>query len=538
MVLIRHLRSLVVCGSVVLLLSTWLFAQSNETVAADSIMNAWSIPLLRNTFLLALYVSLLAMPIGLPLAFLISRTNLIGRKTIEIVLYGLLFVPAYLQVAAWDAGFGLQGWVTQQLGNGTVLLEGWRGAVWVYVATLLPWIALINAAFFRLVPAELEDQARIDATGWQVFRTVTLRLALPGCIVSLLWIFIQVSNEVAITDVYQIRTYAEEVYTGFALGDSLDEVQLRVLPGVGLVCLLAVASYYLIAQVSFERSGIHGRNRTTFHLGKWRIALSIIVMFGFAVVVLVPILNLCWKAGIDVQSVDGQRVRTWKITKLFNMIADSPFEFSHEIAWSILLGQLASLTALTVSFLILWRIERRWNQFIAMILLLIGLAVPGPILALTAIRLLNLPFVPVYFYNDSIVGVWFVLTMRTLPITFFLVYAAIKSLDRHILESARIDGASWWQQILRISVPMISVQLIGVWLVSFVWAMAELSGSVLITPPGIDLISKSIFDLVHYGVEDRLAGFCLFSFAGFVMIAGIGMWLSRTSNTVDADFRN
>ena len=71
---------------------------------------AWS--LARNSILLAAAVVAVSLPVGTLAGWLLARTDLAGRR-VMLVLFGLmLFVPLYLQAAAWQAGFGVQGWCT------------------------------------------------------------------------------------------------------------------------------------------------------------------------------------------------------------------------------------------------------------------------------------------------------------------------------------------------------------------------------------------------------------------------------------------
>ncbi|MHC4177630.1 MAG: ABC transporter permease, partial [Planctomycetota bacterium] len=66
-----------------------------------------------NTLLLCGATCAISLPLGSVLAWLLTRTDLPGRR-IGMVLLGLmLFLPLYLQAAAWHAGFGVQGWFTR-----------------------------------------------------------------------------------------------------------------------------------------------------------------------------------------------------------------------------------------------------------------------------------------------------------------------------------------------------------------------------------------------------------------------------------------
>ena len=63
-------------------------------------------------------------------------------------------------------------------------------------------------------------------------------------------------------------------------------------------------------------------------------------------------------------------------------------------------------------------------------------------------------------------------------------------------------------------------------------SIAELSASILVVPPGVTTLAIRIFNLMHYGVEDRLGGLCLFTILLFVVLT----WLAeRTWNRLDRD---
>ena len=68
--------------------------------------------LLRNTAWLVFGTLAVSLPLGTVTAVLIVRTDMPGRRPAAAALAAMLLVPVYLQAAAWQAGFGLQGWVT------------------------------------------------------------------------------------------------------------------------------------------------------------------------------------------------------------------------------------------------------------------------------------------------------------------------------------------------------------------------------------------------------------------------------------------
>ena len=136
-------------------------------------MDLRTLTLALNTLRLAAAVCAVSVPLGTLLAWLLVRTDLLGRRLWLALLGLMLFVPLYLQAAAWQAGFGLQGWYTLA-GFGPTLLEGWAGAIWIHAAAALPWVVLIVGFGLANVERELEESALLDASPRQVFWHVTL----------------------------------------------------------------------------------------------------------------------------------------------------------------------------------------------------------------------------------------------------------------------------------------------------------------------------------------------------------------------------
>ena len=64
-------------------------------------------------------------------------------------------------------------------------------------------------------------------------------------------------------------------------------------------------------------------------------------------------------------------------------------------------------------------------------------------------------------------------------------------------------------------------------LVSLAVALGDLAASILVVPPGVQTLSIHIFGLLHYGVEDQVAGICLALLALFAVVAAAGWGIIR-----------
>ena len=484
----------------------------------------------RNTFALVAGTCLVVVPAGTCLAWIIFRTDVAGRRMAQALVATLLFIPLYLQTAAWQAGFGGQGWWQLSFrGLGSPpLLDSWRGAIWVHAMAGLPWVTLITGLGFLVTPPELEESARLNGSWWQVVRKVSLPLSWTAIVSATIWVAVNTAGEITVTDVFQIRTYAEELFLGYA-ADALivapaEPARLRVLPGVVLIAsatgIALLMSHYLLTHESW----LSVRPAVRVSLGKRRWIVSLGLLLLLVLIVGVPICNLVTKLGIVVEQVADERVRRWSVDKALRVLSAAPGKFREELGWSLAIGNLASLAAVVVGTVLSWAARRSPTaRVISVILLAICLAVPGPVVGLGLIRLLNQRDLPwmTFLYDRTILAPWLALTIRCFPLTMLVLWYGLQSLPRDIVEAARLDGAGIITTFTKVVFPLRANYFLCAWLVGLAVAIGDLSTSILVVPPGITTLAIRIFGLVHFGVEDQLAALCLCVIALCVMLAGV-----------------
>ena len=129
-----------------------------------------------------------AMGVGVPIAFLLVRTDLAGRRTALVLVVAGLLVPMPVLVGGAMAVAGHRGWVGTGLAQ---LLIAAGEAPWfvppvvagvVQGLMMLPWAVLGSAVALRLVEADLEGLGRLETTPVRVAWHVTGRRAAPGLI--------------------------------------------------------------------------------------------------------------------------------------------------------------------------------------------------------------------------------------------------------------------------------------------------------------------------------------------------------------------
>ena len=488
--------------------------------------------LAANTMLLAGATATASVLVGAPLACLIARTDMAARRTAATALLALLFVPLYLQAAAWQSGFGVQGWYTLAVG-GPLPLAGWRGAIAIHTAAAIPWVVLIVGLGLRLAEAELEEEALLDASPGEVFRRVTLRRAGESVVVALLWVAVATAGEMTVTDLFQIRTYAEEVYTQFALGDTLGTATWNLLPSLAAAAWVIAAGLFVVARLIPPDRHLTVKRSAVFRLGRWRFLASAAALVVVGSLVAVPAVSLLVQAGRVVTRVDDGFARHWSIGQCAEMVLGSPLRFAREFGWTAAVGAPAATTAVAIGLLLAWNARSGgWRAAPAWLTVALCLAVPGPLVGLGLIAAFNEPGWSMlgWLYDHSIAPIWLAQTIRALPLATLVLWYAVRTVPADVLASATLDGASPSGRLLRIVLPQRLPALAAAWLVAFAIATGELDASILVVPPGVITLPIQIFGLIHYGVDDRVAGISLFVMLVFFAIAaGLAVAVRRAT---------
>ena len=73
----------------------------------------------------------------------------------------------------------------------------------------------------------------------------------------------------------------------------------------------------------------------------------------------VPLINLVYKAGIEIVQSEQGRIRSWSLTKCLRLVASSPVVFAEEFAWSMVLSQLTACESVLVFPWAWWARQRR-----------------------------------------------------------------------------------------------------------------------------------------------------------------------------------
>jgi iron(III) transport system permease protein len=485
-----------------------------------------------NTLALMLGTLALALPVGTVLAILLFRTDLPGRRFFRFLTILALFVPLPLLVTAWQSMAGAGGWLPIEAA-GTVWrpwLQGIPAAIWIHTMAGLPWVILIVGLGLRWVEKELEEDA-LTATGpWGVLWHVTLPRCRTAIWAAGLWVALQTATEISATDMMDVRTFAEEVYTQLQKAGSL------AIASSVAIAVPAVVLTWLIVAFAAGRLGRQlpplenlARAPLQFHLGMARWLCLFGVVVTAIVLAGVPVAGLIWKTGlVGVPP-------TWSLETFERYLLRAVHSHGWTVVRSLAAAAAAGVITALLALLACWlATESRRLQWVCLTLLAAAWALPGPVVGFGLKDTIEWALdsfgssssgdlaARILWFGPSPLPILWIYMIRFFPFALAMLWPVVRLMPREFLESARLDGARPGQEFRHVLFPLSRAACLLTALAVTVLSLGEISASKLVETPGWDTLVHIIFDRMHYGVGNDLAALCLVLLM-IVLLGGIAV---------------
>jgi multiple sugar transport system permease protein len=192
-----------------------------------------------NTLLVAVVSTAISLVFGVMLAYPLARMRFAGSALIAFAVAATYLVPQpLLFIPLAD--------LINQLRLGDTLTS----VILTYPTLLVPFCAWLLMGYFRSVPHELEDAARIDgATRLQTMFRVFLPLCVPGFISAGIFAFTLAQNEFLYALIFLTQTDVRTVPVGaiaeLVKGDVFNWGQLKAAALLGSVPVAVIYSFFV-----------------------------------------------------------------------------------------------------------------------------------------------------------------------------------------------------------------------------------------------------------------------------------------------------
>jgi len=487
--------------------------------------------LLANSLIFSLGSAAVAILYGTALAWLAERSDAPFRKLAYVSAYVSFAIPGIIKVVGWIMLLGPKAGILNALG---VALTGQAffnifslsGMVLVESFLWIPIVFLLMSTPFRAMDPSLEEAATTaGSSGWQVFRRVTFPLAVPSVLAVLILTVIRSLEAFEIPALIGIPAGVEVLTTKIYL-----QIKGGLIPKYGeasaysiiLIVLVAfgLIPYYRITSKTYKFTTISGKNfrPNRVALGKWR-WVGAVLMLVLPLLQFLPIVAIAWSSFLPFAQVPSRKaLELLTLNNYATAFNDSGVIRS--VMNSLTVSISSATVAVAITFFAAWLIVRasikaRWvlDQ-----MAMLPLVFPGIVMGIAILKMYLLLPVPVY-------GTIWILVLafiaRYLPYGIRFSHSALLSLHKELEEGAMASGASWFQMVRHVVVPLIMPALLAGWIYIFLITFKELSIALLLYSPGSQVVAVTIWELWENGHVGELAAFSLLITIGTVLVGSL-----------------
>jgi iron(III) transport system permease protein len=489
-------------------------------------------PALRNTAAITAIRTVIAFFLAIPLAWLLARTNIPGAKWLEFGFWVSFFLPTLAVIQGWT--FLLEGrvgllnqWIQKLPGIETSPLDVYSfwGIIWVHLMSQnVTVLVLLFALAFRNIDAELEEASRICGSSiLGGLYKVTLPLIRP---VFAMMIVLGIIRGMQSFEIERVLGQPVGIYVyGTLVVNMINGEPPRIPQGAALSALIFAL---LIPLIIFQRLYV-GRRQYTTVTGKMRPAKTDLgrmrwAAFGgvgtfVALLTLIPFVSLVLGSFMVRWGYFGI-AEPWTL-KHWGRVLSNP-TFMESFTTTLKVGLLSAIVATVVLFFIAYiLVKTRFSgRAIVDFVSWLPWAVPGVLLSLGILTMvLRLP--PLRVLHGSLAVLVMAVVLFRFPLGVHLVKSALLQLSKELEEASSISGAKWWYTQLRIVLPLLMPTLIAVALMTFISAVNEVSGIVMLASTDTRTLSLLALDYLTGRGEKEVAAVVI----TIITLMGVGVAL-------------
>lgn len=485
---------------------------------------------LVNSLLLGAWTGLFSIAIGVPLAWAVSRTNVPGKRLIQVTANLSYLSPPFLTAIAFVYLFspnsGLFNMLMRDvagLPSLTFNIFSMTGLVVVTVIHTFPFVFLLASSALQSVDASYEEAAQILGAG--KFRTalsITAPLVAPAILSGTLLAFVNAialfGSQAIIGLPARIFTLPTRLYSLFNYPPQYGLASALSLIFVAITVFALYLQRAFLARRSYVTLSGKGSRPQLVDLGAARWAV-----FGFCAAILVVAIVLPYGTLVAVSF-----SKSWGLDFWQNLTFDN-YRFilvEYDVTQRAILNSLFLATAAAVLAVLLGAIvgwidlrTRMPGRKLLDYAALIPLGLPGIVMAVALIQFwLSMPF--------ALYGTLTILLLayvgRYIPLGVRAANTSLRQVDPALEESAAILGAGWGRTMREVTLPLIRPGLFAGWLLVFVPSIQELSASILLFSSSSMTLAVAVYNLYETGRTEPVAALAIIN----VVIIGVAILIA------------
>lgn len=459
--------------------------------ALDALLQERTARLLLRSLGLAAAVTVSAILIALPAAWITARSDIAGRRLWAVALALPLVIPSYIGAYAYIAALGPRGMLQGSLGSSLGIerlpdITGFFGAWLVLTLFTYPLVMLpVRAMLLRSDPS-LEEAARSMGRGPRnIFMTITVPQAAPAIGAGALLVSLYVLSDFGAVSIMQFNSFTLDIHTAY--GASFDRTGAASLA----LLLVGVMVAILWAESRFQRRRSHyrsgpgvARRAEALGLGRWRAPA---LLFCGSVVTAALLLPLVVLIRWTFSAVGGG--------------TESPAVFEAAVNSLTIAGAAAiacTVSAVPISYLL---VRHRGSLAVAIERLsFTGYALPGIVVALSLV-FFGTRLVPALYQTEVMLVFAFVVLFVPMAIT--VIRSSLAQVSPRLNEAARSLGRSPISSFGTVTLPLIRMGIVSALALVCLTALKELPATLILSPIGFSTLATEVWQSSRVAFFER-----------------------------------
>jgi iron(III) transport system permease protein len=532
---------LVVVVAVPILLILWTSFVVDGTLNIAGIVDVLRQPdvfqALVNSLVIAAAVTVVSTILGVFFAWLVSRTDLPFKGAMKLLFLVPFMLPSFIGAIAWKILLSprsglINKWLMDLFGTEQAFFNIYSlwGIVAVESMYLFPFVFIqVSGALERMDPT-LEESARISGAGLlTITRRITLPLMRPSIAAGALLVALYSLAHFGVpavlgteSGIFNIPTLIyQKIYASGGKFDAIREGTILSSILVLSAALILYSQNRILTAGRFQVIAGKSVRPMLLKLRGLRYPLLILSIIYIAITVLLPTVTIFLVSTLKTYglsfTLENMTLKNFTYI-LFKM------KLTKDAIWnSFYLSLSAGLVTMLVGTLISYVIVkmRVKGKFILEFLGLLPFSVPGTVIALGVILVWSGKF-GVNLYNTAWI-IFVAYIARYMAFALKSTSAALEQVGDSLEEAARACGATHWQSMKDIVLPLIKPGMVAAFFLIFLPALRELTTSVLLYGPTTRTIGVAIYALNEDGETVLAAALS----AVALMIIIVGQWVIK-----------
>jgi iron(III) transport system permease protein len=465
---------------------------------------------LWNTIKVALISQTVTFPIGVLIAWTLSRTNVPWAYSFEFFFWISFMLPSLANTFGWmlilDPNTGLANkWLRDVVGIMPFDIYSLWGIIWVHFISGLDTIVILLTPAFRRMDASMEEASEASGAGTV---TTMLRITLPVMTPVLVVVFLL--RVIRLLESFEIELLLGIPWGFYVYSTKIADLARQEPPLVNQAAALGSIVLVLLAViVPLQQKLIHGRQFTTvtgkfkaklIDLGRWRLVVATLLCVVVFLAVGVPILSVL---GGSFMTRFGffNLPKTWTF-EYWKMALGDP-RLMLALKNTLIIAGSAALIGPVIFSLVAYVLVRTRlpGRSILDAICWLPSAVPGILAGLGLLWMfLGTPiFRPLYgtLFLLMIASVFTGVTLSTQ-----ILKANFIQLGSELEEASRMSGAGFWRTYFRIVLPLMAQSMVLIAVLKFLFAARSAAPIILLATSESRTLALLALDQIAAGYRE------------------------------------